>query len=286
MESLLRSNVAHLFIAAFFLLSAGCRIPTSWMGGGSRQPNIVLMMADDLGWADLGIQGHPFLRTPNIDAVAENGLRFTRFYSAAPVCSPTRGSVLTGRHPFRYGVFSANTHHLPEEEITLAEVLRDNGYRTGFFGKWHLGTLTVSERDGMRGGITSHTHFQPPARHGFHVSFATEAKVPTYDPMLMPEGQTRMVWWNPVGESHQTPESYGSAYWNTDDQKVVDNLGGDDSRVMMDRAIPFIKSAAQSNTPFLAVIWFHAPHLPLVSDSTSRAAYADMSPRAQLNCPA
>ncbi|MDG2011866.1 MAG: sulfatase-like hydrolase/transferase, partial [Pirellulaceae bacterium] len=74
----------------------------------SQRPNIILIMADDLGWRDTGYNGSPIAQTPNLDAMAAAGLRFNRFYAAAPVCSPTRGSCLTGRHPYRYGIFNAN----------------------------------------------------------------------------------------------------------------------------------------------------------------------------------
>ena len=80
-------------------------------------------MADDMGWGDAGYNDHPVLETPHLDGMADEGLVFHRFYSAAPVCSPTRGSVLTGRHPFRYGIYYANTGKLPQSELTLAEVL-------------------------------------------------------------------------------------------------------------------------------------------------------------------
>ena len=81
------------------------------------------------------------------------GLRFDRFYSAAPVCSPTRGSALTGRHPYRYGIPFANTGHIRDQEVTLAEMLKQRGYTTGHFGKWHLGTLTNDQEDG-RSAVT------------------------------------------------------------------------------------------------------------------------------------
>ena len=84
--------------------------------------------------------------------MAQSGIRFDRFYSGAPVCSPTRGSCLTGRHPFRYGIFSANKGHMLEQEVTLAEALKTLGYTTGHFGKWHLGTLTKIEKESNRGG--------------------------------------------------------------------------------------------------------------------------------------
>jgi arylsulfatase A-like enzyme len=105
-------------------------------------PHIILVMADDQGWGDMAYNGHPVVQTPNFDNLAASGLRFDRFYAAAPVCSPTRGSVMTGRHPNRFGCFSwGNT--LRPQELTIAEVLKSAGYVTGHFGKWHLGSVQV-----------------------------------------------------------------------------------------------------------------------------------------------
>jgi arylsulfatase A-like enzyme len=106
----------------------------------SKKPNIVLCMADDQGWGDVGYNGHPVLKTPNLDAMASESLRFDRFYAAAPVCSPTRGSVMTGRHPNRFGCFKWG-HTLRPQEVTIAEALKRGGYVTGHFGKWHLGSV-------------------------------------------------------------------------------------------------------------------------------------------------
>lgn len=103
-------------------------------------PNIVLVMADDQGWGDMAYNGHPHLQTPNFDALAKEGVRFDEFHAAAPVCSPTRGSVMTGRHPNRFGCFSWG-HALRPQEVTLAEALKTAGYTTGHFGKWHLGSV-------------------------------------------------------------------------------------------------------------------------------------------------
>lgn len=104
------------------------------------RPNMILCMADDQGWGDVGYYGHPVLKTPQLDAMAAAGLRFDRFYAAAPVCSPTRGSVMTGRHPNRFGCFSWG-YPLRPQEATVAEVLKASGYITGHFGKWHLGSV-------------------------------------------------------------------------------------------------------------------------------------------------
>ncbi len=106
----------------------------------TRKPNIVLCMADDQGWGDMGYYGHPILKTPHFDEMASESLRFDRFYAAAPVCSPTRGSVMTGRHPNRFGCFCWGFPIRPQE-ITVAEALKTAGYVTGHFGKWHLGTV-------------------------------------------------------------------------------------------------------------------------------------------------
>ncbi len=103
-------------------------------------PNFVLCMADDQGWGDVGYYGNSPAITPNLDQMAKVGLRFDRFYAACPVCSPTRGSVMTGRHPNRFACFEWG-HSLRPEEITVAEALKQAGYATGHFGKWHLGSV-------------------------------------------------------------------------------------------------------------------------------------------------
>lgn len=106
----------------------------------AERPNFILCMADDQGWGDMAYNGHPHVKTPTFDEMARHGLRLDRFYAAAPVCSPTRASVMTGRTPNRMGCFKwGNT--LRPQEITVAEVLQDAGYATGHFGKWHLGSV-------------------------------------------------------------------------------------------------------------------------------------------------
>ena len=129
----------------------------------SSRPNFVILFADDLGYGDLGCYGHPTIRTPRLDRMAAEGVRFTDFYSAAPVCTPSRGALLTGRLPIRngmYGIqrrvlFPDSTSGLPDEEVTIAEVLKSAGYATACIGKWHLG------------------HRPPylPTRHGFDCYF-------------------------------------------------------------------------------------------------------------------
>jgi arylsulfatase A-like enzyme len=104
-----------------------------------QRPNIILVMADDQGWGDVGYNGHPFVQTPHLDQMAEQGLVLDRFYAAAPVCSPTRASVMTGRTPIRSKVTNHGRYMRPHEE-TIAETLHAAGYVTGIFGKVHLGS--------------------------------------------------------------------------------------------------------------------------------------------------
>jgi arylsulfatase A-like enzyme len=239
----------------------------------ASRPNVILCMTDDQGWGDTGYNGHPRLHTPNLDAMARSGVRFNRFYTAAPVCSPTRGSCLTGRHPFRYGIFFANVGHLPKKEMTLAEVLKEEGYATGHFGKWHLGTLTTTVKDGNRGGPKGKAHYSPPWDNGFDTCFSTEAKVPTYDPMVRPPRPAGGdKWWDPV-EKGAASEPYGTRYWAGPGEAVNDALVGDDSRVIMDRALPFIRRSVSRKKPFFAVIWFHAPHWPVVAGPKHQRLY-------------
>jgi uncharacterized sulfatase len=110
----------------------------------TARPNIIVILADDLGYGDLGVNGSTMISTPNLDRLAAEGVRLTSFYAAANVCTPSRAGLLTGRYPIRMGlavkvIVPSDTHGLPPEEMTLPEILRDRGYRTAMAGKWHLG---------------------------------------------------------------------------------------------------------------------------------------------------
>ena len=234
----------------------------------NSKPNIILIMADDMGWGDAGFQGNDTILTPNLDKLAGGGIKFNRFYAAAPVCSPTRGSCLTGRHPYRYGIYGANVGKIRDKEITLAEAVKTIGYRTGHFGKWHLGTLTNDEVDANRGGKDPDV-YAPPWEHGFDICFSTESKVPTYDPMLTPGPDA-----GDIG-NREPGTHFGTFYWTGPGQKVTDNLKGDDSKIIIDRVIPFIYICTENNNPFLSVIWFHTPHLPVIAGKKYRDMYKE-----------
>ena len=233
----------------------------------NNSPNIILLMADDLGWGDTGFNGNKLVKTPELDRLANTGVILTRFYSAAPVCSPTRASALTGRHPYRTGIYGANSGHIRSEELLLPEILKQNGYITGHFGKWHLGTLTNDIYDANRGGRGDSTIYSPPWENGFDICFSTESKVPTWDPMITPSADA-----GDIGK--RVPGSdFGTRYWSGPGKIVTDNLEGDDSRIIMDRVIPFIRKAKDRGYPFFAVIWFHTPHLPTLTGEEYRSLY-------------
>jgi arylsulfatase A-like enzyme len=132
-------NVVTGMILILLMLSLSCK-NTSKESNNEELPNIVLLMGDDHGWDEVGYNGHPFVKTPVLDEMAASGLRFDRFYSGHPTCSPTRGSFLTGRHPNRYGTFGPNWSLRPEE-ISIAHLLKDAGYATAHYGKWHVGPI-------------------------------------------------------------------------------------------------------------------------------------------------
>jgi len=126
---------------SFILLGAVALLAS--LSHASDRPNIVLLMGDDHGWEETGYNGHPHLHTPVLDEMAASGLRLDHFYAAHPTCSPTRGSVLTGRHPNRYGTFTPN-YSIRPGEVTVAHLLAEAGYATAHFGKWHVGPVKAS----------------------------------------------------------------------------------------------------------------------------------------------
>jgi arylsulfatase A-like enzyme len=218
---------------------------------GSERPNIVLMMADDLGYGDTSFNGNQIIKTPHLDQMAGDGMKLTHFYAGGPVCSPTRGTFLTGRHYYRYGIWSANVGHLPKQEITLARMLKSKGYTTGHFGKWHVGTL--SKTHSTKGpGRKPAENFAPPWERDYDRSFVVESSVSTWDP-----GSDK----NPFYDD-------GVPLAGSDE-----SLLGGAARVVMDRAVPFMEQAVKDDTPFLAVVWFNAPHEPIKAGPDYLAMY-------------
>ncbi len=244
-------------------------------------------MCDDLGWGDTGFNGNKIIKTPNLDMLASKGMVFNRFYTASPVCSPTRASCLTGRNPYRMNIPTANSGYMKTEEVTIAEVLRKHHYLTGLFGKWHLGTFTTKMNDANRGRPGNYQDFSIPSQHGFDEFFATESKVPTYDPMIKPKnydisiGESPRFGWESI-QGKDSSELFGTHYWKGKEILEEDSLEGDDSRVIMDRAIDFIERSSKMEDPFFSVIWLHTPHLPVVADKSHQNMYKTFETKEQL----
>ena len=190
----------------------------------ANRPNIILCMTDDQGWGDVSYNGLKKVQTPNLDAMAAAGLRFDRFYSAHPSCSPTRASVMTGRHPYRMQCDWPGMK-LRKQEFTIAQAVKTVGYSTGHFGKWHLNGVAGP------GKIMPDSDPCSPRNCGFDESFSVS--------------------------------NYFEPDWTFGHNGVAEKTTGDGSDVIVDRALKFIGTAVAAHQPFLAVVWFGSPHIPL-----------------------
>lgn len=196
----------------------------------AARPNVVILLADDLGFQDVGCYDGP-VKTPAIDALASGGMRFTNFYSGCAVCSPSRATLMTGRHHIRAGVYSwihdeSQNSHLLEREITIAEVLKKAGYATAHVGKWHLG-LPTPRRDKPT-----------PDKHGFDHWFAT---------------------WNNASPSHHDPDNF------IRNGTPVGKLKGYSCQLVVDEAIRWLEGRGDDKSPFFLNVWFHEPHAPIAA---------------------
>lgn len=285
MISSLASRYSQLTIA---LLLVVMNNGSTWAADEKGPPNIVLVMSDDQGWGDVAYNGNSTVLTPQLDRLASEGIRLDRFYAAAPVCSPTRGSVLTGRHPFRYGIEWAGLGHLPAEEVTIAEILRDHGYATGHFGKWHVGELSRTVNQSyFEGDLADPEHYSPPWENGFDVSFSTESMMPTYNPYYYVGGDYGSEDYRHLQNEEvalgQRSDGFRwrDHYWTGPGELVDDWLAGDDSKIITDRALDFIDTQVEAGKPFLALVWYHTPHTPLVAGAEDRAPYSELPMEAQ-----
>ncbi len=201
----------------------------------ASKPHIVFVMADDMGWGQTGYYNHPVLKTPNLDEMAANGLRFDRFYAGAPVCSPTRATVLTGRANHRTGVLS-HGYALRLQEKTLPQALKEAGYATGHFGKWHL--------DGFAGPGVPILADDPrgPAAFGFD-EWLSVTNFFDIDPIMSRKG-------------------------------VFEEFKGDSSEIIVGEALAFLKK--HKNTPTFSVIWFGSPHVPFAATPEDRKTFSKL----------
>ncbi|QGJ70374.1 Hypothetical protein PBC10988_20690 [Planctomycetales bacterium 10988] len=236
-----------------------------------KRPNLILCMADDLGWGDMGYNGHPHIKTPNLDTMAEAGARLDRFYIGSPLCIPSRAGFLTGRVAVRCGMGNNRdaVSHLRAEELTLAELVKERGYATGHFGKWHLGMLTPDYKGEKKVLMT-------PGMAGFDEWFATPSSVATFDPYLDPGPIARAV-----GGDRTLEEIDPRAGFINNGKPLKEPLQGCAAEIVMDRAIPFIRKNAGEGKPFLAVIWFNPPHSPVVGHPDYMSEYYSHLPENQ-----
>ena len=249
LETVAIASKCHIIVGMRYLLLVVCGWAMFAAGaacGAETRPNFVVILCDDLGYGDLASYGHRAIRTPHLDRLASQGARFTRFYSASPVCSPSRAGLLTGRTPSRLGVYDwipdGHAMHMQAGEVTIAQLLRDAGYATAMAGKWHLnGKFNSSE--------------QPqPGDFGFDHWLATQ---------------------NNAHPSHENPRNF------VRNGQPVGELKGYSCQVVADEAIGWLR-ALPAAKPFFLYVAFHEPHEPVASPSELVAGYPGTEPNEAL----
>jgi len=243
MPLLIAMRAQLLFVAVLVLSTAASTLraqpPAATAGRDAPgKANFLVILCDDLGYGDLACYGHPMIQTPNLDGLAAQGMRLTSCYSAAPVCSPSRCGLLTGRNPNRFGVYDwipgKHPMHLGRNEVTIARLLQQAGYATGQFGKWHCNGQFNSPK-------------QPqPNDHGFDYWFSTQ---------------------NNAGPSHQNPANF------VRNGQPVGPTEGYSCQVVTDEAIRWLRTGRPSSKPFFAFVCFHETHEPVASPPELVAKY-------------
>lgn len=231
---------SHL-VLAIFLAGFAWLARADYGQAAETRPNVVVFLADDLGWGDLACYGHPLIKTPHLDKFATQGLRLTQCYSASAVCSPSRSAIVTGRTPYRNGVFTwipaGRDIHLRRSEITFARLLHDQGYATCHVGKWHL-----------NGYFNDPRHPQP-NDHGYDWWMATQ---------------------NNAAPSHKNPNNF------VRNGEPVGELTGFSAPLVVEEGIKWLKEKRDPQQPFCLAVWTHEPHLPIESDPKFQDLYKDL----------
>ncbi|MDB4345734.1 sulfatase-like hydrolase/transferase [bacterium] len=221
-----------LFSSALFLVLA--------VNAEKPKPNFVIIVADDMGWGDSGTYGHELIQTPNMDKLASEGVKLMECYSAAGVCSPSRSAILTGRTPYRNGVYrhlSGNGQaHLRASEITYPKLLKEAGYETCHVGKWHL----LSKQQ------FNNPELPQPNDHGYDHWMATH---------------------NNAAPNHKNPNNF---YLNGE---AVGATEGYSAQLVASEANRWLSDIRDSEKPFVMSVWLHEPHSPIATDSRFQQLY-------------
>ena len=231
-----RSICLTLILFAIFGLTARASMAAQASDDEAAKPNVVIFFIDDLGYTDLGCYGSKFYETPHIDSLAKRSVRFTNFYSAHPVCSPTRAAMMTGKAPQRMGITQwipqPNEKHLPHDEFTMAEAFKEAGYSTGYIGKWHLG-----DKD---------SDF--PTEHGFDWMRCVN------------RGGAPGSYYHPFKRNNARAKK--KDYWAVPD--LEEAVSGDYlTDKATDHALSFIKERSESDKPFFLCFGHYAVHTPI-----------------------
>jgi arylsulfatase A len=228
---------------SLWLLLCGLAVVEVAAAGGAEpaRPNVIVFLADDLGYGDLACYGHARIQTPHLDALAAQGVRLTQCYAASAVCSPSRSAILTGRTPHRNGVYTwiaaGSEVHLPRSELSLASLLRRAGYATCHVGKWHL-----------NGRFNDPAQPQP-GDHGYDYWMATQ---------------------NNAAPSHRDPTNF------VRNGRPVGKLEGYSAVLVVDEAIHWLTEVRDKSKPFFLTVWTHEPHLPIETDPRFQQPYQDL----------
>ena len=235
---MLNRKLSLVALCLLLVVPAGASVAAE---AGTR-PNFVVILCDDLGYGDLGCFGHPHIQTPNLDRLAQQGIRLTSCYSSAPVCSSSRAGLLTGRTPSRVGVYDwiPNNHvvHLRQNEVTIATLLKNAGYDTAHVGKWHCNGKFNSDE-------------QPqPGDHGFAHWYSTQ---------------------NNAAPSHENPNNF------VRNGQAVGPQEGFSCQLVASEAIDWLKTKRDAERPFFLFTCFHEPHEPVASPRELVARYSSVA---------
>jgi arylsulfatase A-like enzyme len=208
-------------------------------------PNVIILLADDLGYGDLSCYGSPSIETPNIDALSKKGMRFTRFYSGSAVCTPSRACLLTGKFPLRFDIrqhFTDNEEHLPEGTPTIPRLLKQSGYASAHIGKWHLGGLRPQDYEARERNEPANPG---PLQHGFDHFLSSIEGAPIRPELI----RKRMLY------------REGGKYMVRNDKRAAE-VDKHWTEIKVDEAIGLIDNYNSEKQPFFLNLWFDVPHTP------------------------